>query len=100
MPDVRVCINCQRRLSDEDLLERQSERMEAARISVGLHGVCFRYYSCPRCGHDLVFLEVAALPQENDADFALRKAALIQAAQDVKARRTTVLVVEQGAWQV
>jgi hypothetical protein len=47
-----------------------------------------------------VFLEVAALPEEDDADFELRKDALIRAVQDVKARRTTVLVVEQGAWQV
>ena len=93
---MRTCINCQRRLSDGDILDGQSQRMEAARISVGLEGVFFRYYSCPRCGHDHVFLEVAPLPEETCHDFRARKEAMVQSVREVRALQTTVLVVEQG----
>jgi hypothetical protein len=92
---MRVCINCQRRLSDNDLLERESQLMEAERISAGLVGVCFRYYRCPRCAHDH-HLEVGPLADENDSDFESRKGALVKAVQTVRALRTTVVVVEQG----
>jgi hypothetical protein len=96
---MRVCLNCQRRLSHEDLLITESERMELARASVGLEGLSFRYYTCPRCGQDHVFLEVAQLPRESDQDFRRRQVTLAQAAQEVRVDRTTILVVEQGIWQ-
>jgi hypothetical protein len=94
MPAMRVCNSCQRRLGHESLLDVQSERMEAARLSVGLEGVRFRYYTCPQCGQDHVFLEVVPLPDESCQDFVGRKAALAQIAQEVRALRTTIVVVE------
>jgi hypothetical protein len=93
---MRECVSCQRRLGALDLLDRECARMEAARVSLGLEGVCFRYYSCPRCGHDLVFLEVVPLPGETGPDFRGRKDALTRAVGEVRALHTTVLVVEQG----
>ena len=93
---MKVCVWCQRRLSEEDLLVRECRRMEAARESTGLEGVRFRYFSCPRCGHDHVFLEVIQLPGESRRDFDDRKEALTRAAQETHGLRTTVLVVEQN----
>jgi hypothetical protein len=72
--------------------------MEAARVSVGLEGVWFRYYTCPRCGHDHVFLEVAPLPGETGCEIDNRRAALARAAREVRVLETTVLVVEHGVW--
>ena len=97
---MRTCINCQYRLGEADLLDVQSQRMEAERISVGLEGVYFRYYTCPRCSHDHVFLEVVRLRGESNHDFRGRKKALTRAAQETKAAQTTILVVEQGVGQV
>jgi hypothetical protein len=93
---MKVCVNCQRRLGPEHLLSEESQKMESARIAVGLQGVYFRYYSCPRCGHDHIFLETEQMPGENEEDFRARMAALAGAVQEVDSERTTVLVVEQG----
>ncbi len=93
---MRVCICCMHRLGPEDRLERESHDMEAARTSAGLEGVCFQYYTCGRCGHDHVFLEIAPLPGETGLELRQRKTALTQAAEEVRVVRTTVLVVEQG----
>jgi hypothetical protein len=93
---MKVCICCMHRLGPDDVLETESRNMEAARTSIGLEGVRFRYYSCGRCGHDHVFLEVAPLPSETPPDREQRTAALARAAREVRVVRTTVLVVEQG----
>ena len=93
---MKLCVNCQCRLGAEHLLAEESHKMESARIGVGLQGVSFRYYSCPRCGHDHVFLETVQMPGENDGDFRARMAALAGAVQEVDLERTTVLVVEKG----
>jgi hypothetical protein len=96
IPGMRVCVCCQRRLGQEDLLDRESKRMEQARVSMGLEGVRFRYYTCPRCGHDHVFLEIVPLPGETSEELHCRKKELATDVEDVRAFRTTVLVVEQG----
>jgi hypothetical protein len=92
---MRICINCQRRLVDADLLEFESSRMEEERTHVGLEGVCFRYYSCPRCGQDLVFLEVLHLAGETKSAYRSRKEALARSVRGLNVERTTILVVEQ-----
>ncbi len=93
---MRVCVNCLHRLGNQDLLDEESERMEAARADLGLEGVCFRYYSCPHCGHDHVFLETFALPGESQKDLQGRQEALARAVREVRAAQTTMLIVEQG----
>jgi hypothetical protein len=93
---MKVCVNCQRRLELEHLLSEESQKMESARIAVGLQGVSFRYYSCPRCGHDHIFLEAMQMSGENEGEFRARMAALVGAVQEMDLERTTVLVVEQG----
>jgi Zn ribbon nucleic-acid-binding protein len=93
---MRICVNCGHRLRSGDLLENQSWDMEEARVSAGLERVCFRYYTCPQCGHDHVFLEVAPTPKETPEHFRARREALAQAAQDIQRAQTSILVVEQG----
>jgi hypothetical protein len=93
---MRVCVSCQRRFGDEDLLEDTSKRMEADRVAIGLVGVCFQYYTCPRCSHDHVFLEVVPLPGETHRDLRGRVRALATAVQEVRVAETTILVVERG----
>jgi hypothetical protein len=93
---MRVCVNCLHRLGNKDLLDEESGQMEAARASLGLEGVCFRYYTCPHCGHDHVFLETFALPGETQEDLVDRREALARAVEEVRAVQTTMLVVEQG----
>jgi hypothetical protein len=92
---MKVCVHCLRRLSNENLLVRESLGMEEARASLGLHGVRFRYYSCSRCGHDSVFLEIVRLPGDTHQDLRARKDAMNQAAREFRAPHTTVLVVEE-----
>lgn len=96
---MRECVSCRRRLGEQDLLVRECLGMEEARVSSGLEGVRFRYYTCPRCGEDHVFLEVVPLPGETGQDVRRRKTALARAAQEVRAFRTRVLVVEPGTGQ-
>jgi hypothetical protein len=96
---MRTCVACHRSLGHADLLDSESQFMEAARLSMGLDGVCFRYYTCPRCGHDHVFLEVTALPGETGQEFQGRKEALARDLRDVTALRTSILVVAQAGWQ-
>jgi hypothetical protein len=92
---MKVCVSCGRRLGERDLLGRSSQIMEAARVSAGLRGLCFRYFTCPRCGHDHVYLEVAPLPGETNQDFQARKEDLARTVQGVRALRTTILVVDR-----
>jgi len=68
--------------------------METARAAMNLEGVRFQYFTCPQCGHDLVFLEIAQLPGEPSLGFQERKEALTRVVEEVKTFRTTVLVVE------
>jgi hypothetical protein len=67
--------------------------METARVALGVEGVRFRYYSCPRCGHDHVFVEILALPGETPHDLRSRQEVLARAAQEVRALDTTIIVV-------
>jgi hypothetical protein len=94
---MRLCNLCQRRLGHDSFLDGESQRMEAARLAAGLEGVCFRYHTCPQCGQDHVFLEVAQLPDETCQDFFGRKAALTRMALEVNSFRTTIAVVEAGS---
>lgn len=61
---------------------------------MGLDGLLFRYYSCPRCGRDHVFLEVVPLPGEADTELASRKESLQQMVAEIQRYRTTFVVAE------
>jgi hypothetical protein len=96
---MKWCDHCQRRLTEKDLLERESQCMEAERAALDLEGVRFRYYSCPHCGHDNLFLEIVQLPGETGQDRLCRKEALAVAAQEVKVVKSTIRVIEQVCLQ-
>jgi hypothetical protein len=83
-------------LNADDLLDRESQGMEADRVQAGLDGVCFRYYTCPRCGHDQVFLEIIPLSGETRPDLSRRKEILARDIEGFHVPDTTVLVVERG----
>ena len=87
-----VCCACQTKLGRVDVLEEQSREMEAARRALGLEGIHFRYYCCPRCGHDNVFLVLTPLPGETHQELGERKSALAAEVGSVTAWRTTVVV--------
>jgi hypothetical protein len=87
-----LCCACQTKLGRIAVLEEQSQDMEAARRAFGLEGVRFRYYCCPRCDHDNVFLMLIPLPGETHEQLGERKSALAAEIGSVTAWRTTVVV--------
>jgi hypothetical protein len=93
---MRKCIHCQNRLGPDDLLAKETRRMEVARVSMGLEGIVFRYYSCPRCGHDLVYLEMFPLPGESQQDLDVRRESLTLTVLEVRRSRTSIIVAEQS----
>jgi hypothetical protein len=93
---MRKCIQCECRLGRDDLLRKESRGMEAARVSMGLDGLFFRYYCCPRCGRDHVFLEVIPLPGEAGSELAIRKESLRQMVAEIRRYRTTFVVAERS----
>lgn len=93
---MRACIYCRQLLDTKDLLEMESRDMEAARNSLGLEGVLFRYYTCPRCGHDSLYLELGQLPGEIREDVERRKEAIARVIEDIQFERTSVVLVETG----
>lgn len=92
---MRVCNHCMQSLAPRDLLDSESHCMEAARASQGLEGVSFWYYTCPWCGHDNLYIEITQLPGETRRQLEKRKTTLAATCQEVKAERTSVLIVEQ-----
>ena len=44
----RRCTNCARVFTGRDLAKQLTQGMEAERKALGLEGVLFRYYDCPK----------------------------------------------------
>jgi len=68
--------------------------MEAERRAKGLETFRFRYYTCPSCGYDDVFLDVVALPGESPENLHRRTKDLERLARKLHAERTEVIVHE------
>jgi hypothetical protein len=83
-------------LTRPDLLKERSRDMEAERRALGLHDIRFRYFACPRCGFDDVFLDVIALADESPDDFRSRRRELETLVRDLHAVATEVVVTERG----
>jgi hypothetical protein len=64
-----------------------------------LEGIRFHYDSCPRCGHDHVFLEMALLPGESRQDLDERKETLTRTVAEVRRYRTSIIVAERGFYE-
>ena len=92
---TRECPHCHNPLAPQDLSKGTSKEMEAERRALGLEGVRFRFYTCSRCGHDDIFLDVLPLPGEGEADFRARRESLGAAVRQLHADRTVVVVVEK-----
>ena len=86
------CEECRRELGNAHLLQRENRKMEAARQACGLDGVRFHYFNCPRCGHDNLFLRLAALEGETSEELDARRRVLESAIRPMKVRQTSVVV--------
>jgi hypothetical protein len=93
---MRICTYCQRKLDNHALLERECRDLEAARREQGLEGLRFRYYNCPRCGHDSLFLVVFALPWEAAEDFASRERDLKTVVDELAFCRTSIVIASSA----
>jgi hypothetical protein len=92
---TRECEHCRRPFTPADFVKEESEHMEADRKALGLEGVRFRYYRCPGCGHDAIFLDLLHRDGETDADFQKRRGELEAAVREVHARQVDVILREE-----
>lgn len=93
----RHCTRCQRPFTKHDLARERTRDMEADRKTAGLRGLAFRYYSCPACGQDEIFLELAPLPGESATDFHRRHKELEAVGRKAHADGLDVVVLGKGA---
>jgi hypothetical protein len=70
---TRECTSCQREFSAYDLDREETLGMEAERKALGLTGVLFRFYTCPACGQNDIFVDLRPLPGETEKDFHARR---------------------------
>jgi hypothetical protein len=88
----RHCAFCERPFEAKDLAKETSKGMEAERKRLGLEGVLFRYYTCPVCGHDAIFVDVRPLPGEPEEDFRERRRQLEAVVTELDAERVGVIL--------
>jgi DNA-directed RNA polymerase subunit RPC12/RpoP len=88
----RHCAYCERPFEARDLAKEESKGMEAERKQLGLEGVLFRYYTCPACGHDAIFVDVRPLEGEPPNDFGERRRQLEAVVTGLQAERVEVVL--------
>lgn len=88
----RECANCRRPFVPQDLVKEESRGMEAERKAQGLEGVLFRYYHCPECGYDDIFVDVHPLPGEAPEAFRQRRAELEATVKQLHGERVKVVL--------
>ncbi len=91
----RHCTHCDRPFTAQDIAKDVSKGMEAERKALGLQGVLFRYYSCPACGQDDIFVDVSPLPGESPDDFLRRRQELEVAARGLHTELVDVVLGER-----
>jgi hypothetical protein len=62
-----------------------------------LEGLRFRYYSCPRCGYDDVFLDLIPLPGETMEECERRRRELAEALARRRFEQAAVVVTVPAA---
>jgi hypothetical protein len=88
----RHCPNCERPFEAKDLSKEESKGMEAQRKELGLEGVLFRYYTCPACGHDAIFVDVRPVVGESPESFHERRRRLEAVVSGIHAERVEVVL--------
>jgi hypothetical protein len=88
----RHCASCERLFEAKDLAKEESKGMEAERKRLGLEGVLFRYYTCPACGHDAIFVDVRPLEGELPEVFRERRRQLEAVVTGLHAERVKVVI--------
>jgi hypothetical protein len=92
---MRECTQCQRPFAPQDFVKEESKNMESERKALGLEGVRFLYYTCPRCNRDAIFLDLHYLDGETPEAFSLRRAELEAAVRQVHAEHIGVVITER-----
>ena len=89
----RDCTRCHRPFALADLSREETQNLEAQRKATGLEGVKFRYFHCPACGMDDIF--VAVLPRETEfaEDYEARRAAMERVVRGLHAENVATVVV-------
>jgi hypothetical protein len=88
----RECTRCHRQFTPADLAKAESKGMESQRKAAGLEGVRFLYYRCPTCEKDDIFVDVLPCPDENEAKYRERRAAMEDAARAMHSDLVEVVV--------
>ena len=88
----RRCTNCARVFTGRDLAKQLTQGMEAERKALGLEGVLFRYYDCPKCGQADIFVDVCPLPDEAPDDFQERRRGLEEAVRGLHGEHVKVVL--------
>ncbi len=91
----RECSHCRRPFTPPDLVKDESKGMEADRKALGLEGVRFLYYSCPKCGIDEIFVDIHPLEGEGAAAFRRRRKDLETAVRDFHGEKVEVVLSER-----
>jgi hypothetical protein len=93
----RHCTQCRHAFTERDLAREQTRGMEADRKALGLRGLTFRYYTCPECGQDDIFLDLTPLAGESAEDYRRRHEELEAVGRKAHADGLAVVVLDKGA---
>ena len=89
----RDCTRCRRPFALADLSREETDNLEAGRKATGLEGVTFRYFRCPACGMDDIFVAVLPLATEFAEDYEARREAMEKVARGLHADGVEAVVV-------
>ena len=70
---MRECLNCHNPFSPADLSRDVSKGIEAERKAQGVQGVLFRCYTCSRCDHENLFVDLHTLEGETPEELKSRR---------------------------
>lgn len=91
----RTCTHCGWGYRSQDLAREESKGMEQDRKALGLEGVLFRYYHCPQCAHDDIFLDILPLEGETTEAFHARRTKLEAAVGELSNPEVGLVLVER-----
>lgn len=89
---MRVCSRCRQALEAENLSAPESDGLESERKAAGLHGVRFRYYTCPSCNHHQICVDVRPLRGESARQLKQRRDELESVIRDVQSDEVALVL--------
>lgn len=89
---MRLCSQCGKEFTPQELDREDSKGMESERKARGLEGVLFRYYTCSACGRADIFVDVLPLEGESEGEFRRRKEELEATLKQLEGEGVEVVV--------